>query len=89
LRVCDLVLGPVDDQVHLVTHLEEATGQLQVMHDEHEALHNSASRVRDLVLERSGEVPSMAVAPSLTADLVEGRVDAMVANGSIRGPSWR
>jgi hypothetical protein len=28
LRVCDLVLGLVDDQVHLVARLEEATRQL-------------------------------------------------------------
>jgi hypothetical protein len=31
LRVCDLVIGPVDDRVHLVAHLEEAARKLQVM----------------------------------------------------------
>jgi hypothetical protein len=34
-RVCDLILGPVDDRVHLVTLLEEAIGQLQLIQDEH------------------------------------------------------
>jgi hypothetical protein len=33
------------------------------------------------VLERSGEVPSLAVALSSTADLIESHVDATAANG--------
>jgi hypothetical protein len=42
-RVCDLVLGPMSDQIHLVAHLEEAIRQLQTMQDEHQALHNTAT----------------------------------------------
>jgi hypothetical protein len=53
LRVCNLVLRPVDDRVHQVTRLEEAIRQIQEMQDEHQALHNSATWVLDLVLERS------------------------------------
>jgi hypothetical protein len=34
-RVCDLVLGPVDDRVHLVARLEEVVEQFQAMQDEH------------------------------------------------------
>jgi hypothetical protein len=37
-RVCDLVLGPIDGRVHLVTRMGEAIGQLQVMQDEHQTL---------------------------------------------------
>jgi hypothetical protein len=43
LRVCDLVLGLADGQAHLVAHLEEAVGQLQVMQDELQALRSSAT----------------------------------------------
>jgi hypothetical protein len=31
LEVCDLVLGPMEGQAHLVVHLEEAIGRLQAM----------------------------------------------------------
>jgi hypothetical protein len=34
------------------------------------------------VLERSDEAPSLAVALSSTADLIEGRIDAATANGA-------
>jgi hypothetical protein len=54
-RVYDLVLGPANGRVQLVAYLEEVVGQLQVIQDEHQALQNSATRVQDLVLERSGE----------------------------------
>jgi hypothetical protein len=30
-KVYDLVLGPMDGQVHLVAHLEEAAGRLRVI----------------------------------------------------------
>jgi hypothetical protein len=42
-RVCDLILGPVDGQVPLVTHLEEDTGQFWVLQNEHQALQSSAT----------------------------------------------
>jgi hypothetical protein len=50
------------------------------MQDEHHALKNLATRVRDLVLKRSSEVPSLATALSSIVDLIEGRVDAAAAN---------
>jgi hypothetical protein len=50
------------------------------MQDEHQALQNSDTWVWDLVLERSSEAPSLTVALSLTADLIEGRADATDAN---------
>jgi hypothetical protein len=34
-RVCDVILGPVNGWSHWNTRLEEATGRLQVMQDEH------------------------------------------------------
>jgi hypothetical protein len=43
LKVCDLVLGPTDDQVHLIARLEEAAKGLRVMQDKHEALRSSAT----------------------------------------------
>jgi hypothetical protein len=43
-RVSDLVLGPVDDRVHLTVCLEEAAGRLQAMQYEQRALQNSATR---------------------------------------------
>jgi hypothetical protein len=47
LKVCDLVLGPTDGQVHLIARLEEAAKGLRVMQDEHEeALQSSATLVR-------------------------------------------
>jgi hypothetical protein len=54
-RVYDLVLGLANGRVQLVAYLEEVVGQLQVIQDEHQALQNSATRVQDLVLERSSE----------------------------------
>jgi hypothetical protein len=43
--VCDHILGPADDQVHMAIRLEVSIGQLQVMQDEHRALQSSATRV--------------------------------------------
>jgi hypothetical protein len=79
-RVCDLVLGPTDGQAHLVACREKAARQLQVMQDEHQPLQNLGIRVWNLVLERSGEVPSLAVVLSSTVDLIEGCVDAAATN---------
>jgi hypothetical protein len=80
-RVYDLVLGPVDGRAHLVARLEEAVRQLWVMQDELQALRSSATRIWDLVLERSDEMPSLAVALSSTVERIEGRVDAAATNG--------
>jgi hypothetical protein len=75
-RVCDLVLGPMDGRVHLAARLEEVARQLKVMQDEHQALQNLVTRVQNLVLDRSGETPSLAAALSSTMDLVKHHVDA-------------
>jgi hypothetical protein len=68
--------------------LEEGTGRLHAMQDEHweavavlKALQNSASRVWDLVLKESNETSSLAASLSVVADLIEDRVDDAVANG--------
>jgi hypothetical protein len=50
------------------------------MQDEHQPLQNLGIRVWNLVLERSGEVPSLAVVLSSTVDLIEGCVDAAATN---------
>jgi hypothetical protein len=83
--ICDLILGPVDDHVCSAVRLEEATGRLQVMWDEHwelRALQNFASQVWDMVLKGSDEMSSLAVSLSAAADLIDGRVDAAATNGA-------
>jgi hypothetical protein len=70
----------MDGQAHLVACREKAARQLQVMQDEHQPLQNLGIRVWNLVLERSGEVPSLAVVLSSTVDLIEGCVDAVATN---------
>jgi hypothetical protein len=67
-RVFDLVLGSVDGRAHLVARLEEAAGQLWVIQDELQALRTSATWIRDLVLERYDEMPSLVVALSSTTE---------------------
>jgi hypothetical protein len=79
-RVCDLVLGPPNGRTYLVAHTEEAAGKLQVMQDELQTLWSSATRIRDLVLERSDETPSLTVALSLIMERIEGRIDAAATN---------
>jgi hypothetical protein len=66
--VCDLVLGPVDGQSHLVARLEEAARQLQVMQDELQTLQSSTTQIWDLVLEGSDETPALVVVLSLTTE---------------------
>jgi hypothetical protein len=46
-----------------------------------------ATRIRDLLLERSDEMPSRAVVLSSTAEQIEGRVDAAATNG-VNWGSW-
>jgi hypothetical protein len=69
-RICNLILGLPNGQVPLVASLEEAADQFWVMQDEHQALQSSATRVRDLVAEGSGEASSLAAALSSTVDLI-------------------
>jgi hypothetical protein len=80
-RVCDLILGPVGDRVHLAIHLEEAIRQLWAMQDEHRSLQNSTTRVQDLVLKRSDEASSLVASLCWTADLVKDLVNAAAASG--------
>jgi hypothetical protein len=61
-------------------HLEEAIGQLWVMQYELKALQSLATQIRDLVLERSDETPSLVVALSSTTKQIEGCVDAANTN---------
>jgi hypothetical protein len=84
-EVCDLVLRPVDGRAHLVAHLEEATGRLRAMRDEHEALRSLATRVHAPVLGRSDETPPLAVALSLSIELTEGHVNAAAIIGVLWG----
>jgi hypothetical protein len=79
-RVYDVVLGPADGRTHLVTHLEEAVEQLQVVQDELQALKSAATQIQDLVLERSDETTSLAVAMSSIVEQIEGRVDVAAAS---------
>jgi hypothetical protein len=68
----------------LVAILEEAAEQFWVMQDGHQALWSSAVRVWDLVLEGFGEEPSLVVALSSVAYLIEGHIDAAAANEVLR-----
>jgi hypothetical protein len=68
LRVCNLVLGPVNGRARLVARLEEAAKQLRVMQDELQAFSSLATQIRDLVLERSDETLSLVVALSSTVE---------------------
>jgi hypothetical protein len=77
--IYNLVLGP-SNQGHLVICLEEAIEQPQAIQDQHQALQDLATRVWDLVLERSDEVPSLAAVLSSIVDLIEGRVDVASTN---------
>jgi hypothetical protein len=68
----------------LVAILEEAAEQFSVMQDGHQALWSSAVWVWDQVREGFGEEPSLAVALSSAADLIEGHIDAAAANEVLR-----
>jgi hypothetical protein len=88
MRVCDLILGSSDDQVWPTNHMEEAIGRFLVMQEEQreaiielEALQSSTAQVWDMVLKGSDGMSSLARSLSSAADLIEGRVDAAVANG--------
>jgi hypothetical protein len=80
-RVYDLALGLVHGRAHLVACVEEAARQLWVIRDELQALRSSATRIWDLVLERSDETPSLVVALSSIVKQIEGRIDATAING--------
>jgi hypothetical protein len=69
--------------------MEEATGRLQVMRDEHGALRSLATLVWGLVLGRSNETPSLVVALSPSAELIEGHVNVAGINRVHWGLDWR
>jgi hypothetical protein len=77
----------MNGQVPLVACLEEAAELFWVMEDEHQALWSLATRVQDLVVEGFGEALSLAPELSMTADLIEGHVDVVAANGVLWG-AW-
>jgi hypothetical protein len=68
-------------RAHLVPRLAEAAGPLWVMQDEIHALSSFATQIRDLVLERTDEMPSLVVALSSTPKQIEGHIDAAATNG--------
>jgi hypothetical protein len=51
------------------------------MQDELQALQSSATRIWDLVLERSNGTPSLVVLLSSTVEQIEGCIDAATASG--------
>jgi hypothetical protein len=63
-KVCNLVLGPADDRVHLVARLEDAVERLWVMRDENEALQSSTTQALGPVRGWSVDMPSLVVALS-------------------------
>jgi hypothetical protein len=88
MRICDLILGPPFGWVQLVDHLEEAIGRLQMEPAGHreanaelEALWNSTSRVRGLVLGRSIRMSSLSMTVSSAMELIEGHIDIVADNG--------
>jgi hypothetical protein len=80
-RVCNLILAPADSPVPLVAHLEEDVMQFWVMQDDHQVFQSSATRVWDLVVQGSSKTPSLAMALSSTADMIEGPLGG--------GGNWR
>jgi hypothetical protein len=87
-RIYDLFLGPPTNQARLADHLDEATGQLRVelatwreADAELEAQRTSVARVRDLVLGSADRPSSLVASMSMAAELLEGWIDAVTANG--------
>jgi hypothetical protein len=88
MRICDLLLRPPPGRTRLTDHLNEATEQLRVelatqqeVHVELEALLTSTMHVRDLVLDNTDGLSSLAASMSTVVELLEGRIDAAAANG--------
>jgi hypothetical protein len=87
MRLCDMILGPPFGWARLADWLEEATKWLGMEHvtqwevdAELEALRSSATRVRDLVLERDDRPSSLMASLSSMAELLEDRIDVVAAN---------
>jgi hypothetical protein len=88
MRIYDLLLGPPAGRARLADHLDEVVGQLRVelvawweVDAELEALRTSAVRVRDLVLGSVDESSYLEASMSTAAELLEGRIDTVKANG--------
>jgi hypothetical protein len=87
LTVCNLILGPADDQVQPIVYQEEAIGRLQAMQEEHQevviklrAQGSSTTWVQDLVLKGSDGASSLAASLSSAVDLIEGRINTVATN---------
>jgi hypothetical protein len=87
VRVCVLILGAPFGRGQLVNRLEEAIEWPWVEQAarwevgiELEALWGSAAQVWDLVLERADWMFSLGASLSSMAELLEGRIDAVVTN---------
>jgi hypothetical protein len=87
-RIWDLLLGPPPGWVWLADHLDEVAWQLRAelvarreADVEQEALWTLAVWVRDLVLDNINRPSSLAASLSPAVELLEGRIDAMAANG--------
>jgi hypothetical protein len=88
-RIYNLLLGTPLGQARLADRLDEAIGQLRVelapwweADAELEALRTSATQVRDLVLGSTNRLSSLAMSMSVPVELLEGRIDAIAANGA-------
>jgi hypothetical protein len=87
VRICDLLLGPPPDRAQLADHLDEAVGQLSVelaarweVDTDLEALRTLTACVQDLVLDNADEPSNLAACLSVRVELLEGWVDATIAN---------
>jgi hypothetical protein len=87
-RICDLLLGPPPGQARLADRLDEVDVRLRVelatrqeVDVELEALRTSVARVQDLVLGSTDGPSSLVAYTSVVALLLEGRIDATIANG--------
>jgi hypothetical protein len=88
VRIYDLLLGPPPSQARWVDYLTEATRRLEVeltatwlVEAELGAQRTLATCIRALVLGNGDEPSSLAAYLSMVVELLEGRIDTMVANG--------
>jgi hypothetical protein len=78
-EVCDLILGSVDGQAHLVARLEEVPRGVQVMRVEHETLQSLATWGGGGLMRHRPQ--AVALSPSLSPELIVSRVNAAAING--------
>jgi hypothetical protein len=87
MRIYDLLIGPPSSWSRLAGRLDKATEQLGVelatwreVNAELEALRALATWVQDLVQDRADGSSSLAASMSMATALLEGHVDAIIAN---------